>query len=101
MREIGLMIPVMRSICITGKVVIMDRNFYLLKLISEMRKRGFYGSALIKKRRYWPRGFHRYSMYDYFSVKTFGDVGCCSGEWGKTSLNVFVLKDPDYNIMMM
>ena len=34
-------------------------------------------------------------------VKNIGDVGCLSGEWDDTEFNVFVLKDPDYNIIMM
>ena len=28
-------------------------------------------------------------------------MGCISGEWDETYFIVFVLKDPDYNIMMM
>ena len=29
-----------------------------------MSERGVYGSALIKKRRYWPKGFHRNGIND-------------------------------------
>ena len=28
-------------------------------------------------------------------------MGCLSGEWDETEFNIFVLKDLDYNIMMM
>ena len=28
-------------------------------------------------------------------------MGCLSGEWDEVEFNVFVLKDPDYNIMMI
>ena len=28
-------------------------------------------------------------------------MGCLSGEWDEKEFNVFVLKEPDYNIMMM
>ena len=35
------------------------------------------------------------------SSKNIGDVGCLSGEWYERELNVFVLEDCDYNIMMM
>ena len=34
-------------------------------------------------------------------VGNIGDVGCLSGEWDETEFNIFVLKKPDYNIMMM
>ena len=33
--------------------------------------------------------------------KNIYDVVCISGEWEKTEFNIFVLKEPDYNIMMM
>ena len=52
-------------------------------------------------RRYWPRGVYRYTINDYFRSKNNGHVGCISGEWDDTEFNIFVLKDPDYNIMMM
>ena len=28
-------------------------------------------------------------------------MGCIISEWDETEFNVFVLKDPDYNIVMM
>ena len=28
-------------------------------------------------------------------------MGCLSGEWDETEFNIFVLKELDYNIMMM
>ena len=66
-----------------------------------MRKRGVYGSALIKMRRYWPRGVYGDGVYDCSSTKNIGDVGCLSGEWNETEFNIFVMKEPDHNIMMM
>ena len=38
----------------TGKAVIMDCSFCVLKGLLEMRKRGVYGGALIKNRGYFP-----------------------------------------------
>ena len=28
-------------------------------------------------------------------------MGCLSDEWDETEFNIFILKEPDYNIMMM
>ena len=36
-----------------------------LKGILGMRKRGFYGSSLIKKRQYWPRRVHGDGINDF------------------------------------
>ena len=55
MKIVGIMLRLMRALWRTGKAVIMDSSFCVLKGLLEMRKRGFYGSVLIKKRRYWPK----------------------------------------------
>ena len=81
--------------------MITKSGFFVLKGISETRKMGVYGSTLIKKRRYWSRGVYGYPINDYFRLKHIGDVGCLSGEWYKTDFNIFILKNPYYNIMMM
>ena len=47
----------------------MDSNFCVLKVILETIKRAVYGSALIKKRRYWPKGVHEDGINDYFRSK--------------------------------
>ena len=44
----GLMFWLTRYLWSTGKTVIMDIGFFVLKGLVEMRKRGFYGSTLIK-----------------------------------------------------
>ena len=52
MKKIGLIIQPTRYICSTGKSVIMVSGLCVLKRLLEIRKMGFYGSALIKKRQY-------------------------------------------------
>ena len=54
-----------------------------------------------KNRWYWPKGFHGDIINNYFRSNNIVDVGCLSGEWDETEFNVFSLKDPDFNIMMM
>ena len=57
MKIVGLMLRLMRALWRTGKAVIMDSSFCVLKGILEMRKRGFYGSVLIKRGAIGLRGF--------------------------------------------
>ena len=58
MKMVGIIIWLMISLWSTDKTVIMDSKFCVLKRILGIRKRGVYGSVLIKKRRYWPTGVH-------------------------------------------
>ena len=54
-----------------------------------MRKRGVYGSALIKQRCFWPREDHGDGIDEYFSTENIGDMGCLRGEWDETEFNIF------------
>ena len=48
-----------------------------------------------------PKGVHGDNITYYFRSKHIGNLGCLSDEWDETWFKVFVLKDTDYNIMMM
>jgi hypothetical protein len=43
------------SLFSTGKVVVLDSGFCVLQAIVELKKKGVFAAAAIKKRRYWPR----------------------------------------------
>ena len=59
--------------------MVMDRSFYVLKVILVMRKMGFYGSSLIKIGYIGLGGFMETVLMST-SCKKIGDVGCLSGE---------------------
>ncbi len=40
----------------TGQYVVLDLGFCVLKAIVDLQKVGVYSAALIKKRKYWPKG---------------------------------------------
>ena len=54
-----------------------------------MSNRGVYGTALIKKRLYWPKGFHRDIINEYLSFFNDGVI-CLSGEWDEMEFNIFL-----------
>ena len=54
-KTVGLLLHVLEPIFGKGMVVILDNGFCVLKVIVELKKRGVYASALIKKRKYWPK----------------------------------------------
>ena len=49
MKTVGLMLRLTRALLSPGKAEITDGCFSPLKVLLEMRERGFYGSALIKR----------------------------------------------------
>ena len=101
MKTFSIIIKLTRALCNTRKAVIIDSGFCFLKGIFKMKMRGVYVSALIKKRLYWPRGVHGDIINEYFTLNKIGGVGCLSGEWDDIEVNIFVMKEPNYNIIMM
>ena len=54
-KTVGLLLRLSKSICGSARIIILDSGFCVLKGIIELRKKGLYASALIKKRRFWPK----------------------------------------------
>ena len=55
---------------------------------------------MILKRCHWLRGVRGNGIDEYFNFKN-GGAGCLSAEWDETQFNVFVVKEPDYNEIIM
>ena len=58
----------------SGRVVIMDSGFCVLQALIDLLLVGVYSSAVIKKRRYWPKHIDGKGIDQYFQTK---EVGQC------------------------
>ena len=50
----SLLLRMTKSYFTTGRYVIIDSGFCVLKGLIKLRKKGIFSCAVIKKRRYWP-----------------------------------------------
>ena len=89
------------SIFNTGKVVIMDSGFCVLLAIIELCKYGAYASALIKKKRHWPKHIKGDEIRNHFEDKNPGDCDCLPGELKGVQFKIVCMKEPDYTMMLM
>ena len=64
-----------RLILGTGEAVILDSEFCVAKGITELEAKDVYSGALIKKRRYCPKGFPGDLIDNNFQDKEVGYVG--------------------------
>ena len=85
----------------SGRVVILDSGFCVLKAIVELRKRGVYSSALIKKRRYWPAHIPGDKIKKHFEDMPIGSVDVWSGNMEGVSFAVHCFKEPSYILSLM
>ena len=98
---VGLLLRILTPIFFKGFIVILDSGFCVLKGIIELRKKGVFASALIKKRRYWPRFICGDEIKDYFSNKQVGDTDSWAGRMDDTPFHVYAMKEPDYVMSLM
>lgn len=100
-KTVGLLLRLTKPLWSTSKVVVLDSGFCVLKGIVELRKKGVFASALIKKRRYWPKYVEGDKIAEHFQDKAVGFVDCWEGELDNTSFSIHCMKEPDYVMSLM
>ena len=76
----------------TAKLVILDSGFWVLKGIVELRKKGVFALALIKKRRYCPKLFQGDEFKAHFAYQEVGAVDACPGQMDSFKFHVICMK---------
>ena len=85
----------------TWKVAIMDSGFYVLEGLISLVEKGVLGSALIKKRCYWPKGVPAEEILRNIQNKEVGYVDAVQGSIRRKSYHIMAMKDSDYVVLMM
>ena len=97
----SLLLRLCKSIFHIGMVVILDSGFCVLRAIIELKKRGVFASALIKKRRYWPKHVDGDAINMHFENKEIGAADSLSGKMDDIPFHIFGMKEPDYVMKLM
>ena len=97
----GLLMRVLRPYFYTGRYVVLDSGFCVLKAICDLQKVGVYSCALIKKRKFWPKGVPGEAMQSHFDGMNVGDCDAIQGVMEGTTYNLWGMKEPDYVMRMM
>ena len=100
-KTIGLLLRMTKPIWGFLRMVIMDSGFCVLSGLVQLRKKGVFASALIKKRKYWPRFIPGEAIQNHMKNKNVGEVDCMQGTLDNVPCNVFCLKEPEYIGMIM
>ena len=100
-KTVGLLLRVLEPIFGKGHMVVLDSGFCVLKGIVELKKRGVYASALIKKRKYWPKYIKGDAIKQHFDDKDVGDCDSWKGNMDEVPFHVYAMKEPDYVMSLM
>ena len=100
-KTVGLLLRMLKSVFNTGRYIVLDSGFCVLKALIELRQNGLFGCALIKKRRYWPALVPGNAMEEHFFDKGVGDVDAIIGTAKSSNGSTFPytlwgMKEPDY-----
>ena len=83
-----------------ANVVIIYRGFCFTKGLVELRKKGVFGAALIKKCRYWPANIKGDAIDAHFSSKEVGNVDAAKKVVDRVAYCIFCMKEP-YCVMKL
>ena len=73
----------------------------MLKGFIELKKRGVYGSALIKKRKYWPKHIKGDDINAHFDGKDVRDCDSWKGVMEEVPFHVYAMKELEYVMSSM
>lgn len=100
-KTVGLCLRLTKSIHGTGSLVVMDSGFCVVKAITELKRVSVFSSAMIKKRRYWPRYIKGDEIKEYFQDKEVGYFNAIKASIEGTEFHVYGMKEPDYVLFFM
>ena len=85
----------------TGKVFVLDSGFCVLQAFVELKKRGLFAAALIKKCRFWPKYVPGNEIIAHFNNRDMGDINAIKGTMDGVPFHIHTVKEPDYIMMLM
>ena len=92
----GLLLRLCTSLFGSSTVVILDSGFCVLKAIIELKKRGVYAAAVIKKRRYWPKHVKGDEIKAAKVQQPLGTQSRLPGKYDNIPFDLFTSNEPDY-----
>ena len=99
---VRLMLQMCKPLFRSGKAMVMDSGFCVSDGIVALAEKGVYAAALIKKRRYWPKGVPRDAIKTYFANKEVGNNKMFESKSASgKSFRIFCMKEPDYTMKVM
>lgn len=96
-----LLLSLCQSLYSSGKIVVLDSGFSVMKALVALKKVGVFAHAVAKKRRFWPKCVPGDKIEKHMESKQIGEVDCLNGELDGEKYKVFVMKEPDYTMKLM
>ena len=76
-------------------------SIYVLQALIELLLVGVYSSAVIKKRRYWPKYIHGEGIDLHFQTKEVSQGDSLPGTLSGKAFSIFCMKEENYTMKLM
>jgi hypothetical protein len=100
-KTVSLLLHILENYFGSGRYVVLDSGFCVLKGLKELKTKGIFACALIKERRYWPWMVPGDAMERHFEDKEVGDVDAIEGVLDGVKYTLWGMKEPNYIMRMM
>ena len=97
----GTLLRLTKPIHGTGKVFVLDSGFCVLQGLVELKKKGVFAHALIKKRRYWLKHISGEDIIAHFTDKPIGAADAIKAKLDGMPFYIFGMKESDYIMQIM
>ena len=95
-----LLLRMINSYFATGSYLILDYVFCVLKGLIQLRKKGLFSCAVIKKRRYWPAMIPGKDMEDHFREVEVGETDSIQRTVDYVIYNIWGIEETNYVMRM-
>jgi len=100
-KTVGLLLRMTENIWHSGRVVVLDSGFCVLLALIEIKKKGLFGAAVIKKRGYWPKHVDGEAINRKLSAEPVGTQTALPGVLSGVRFHIYCLKEQEYTMMLM
>ena len=100
-KTVALMLRMCEPLFGSGTIVVLDSGFCVLRALIELRLRGVFAAAVIKKRRYWPKHIKGDEIKMARENDEIGKQSRLPGSYNDIPFSIFTSMEPDYLLMMM
>ena len=97
----GLVVRITMPLLGKGKVLVVDSGLYVPEGLVSIVEKGVLGSAIIKKRYYWPKGVPEEEILWYMQNNQVGDLDAVQGSMRGKIYHIMDVKEPNYVLLIM
>lgn len=97
----GLILRMTEELRTSGRIVVMDSAFCLLRVLRELLVHGLFACTVAKKRQYWPRYFRGEDINPFMQGRRVGEIHGRMADLNGTPFRIFAVNHTTYTCILV